>query len=175
MPFSKKIIDSGLASLKTSFIRLVGFESTAQLEPTLSSTPLTSKSTDLNANYFFNLCNMNRSDAEIENEAENFIFNNELDKEINIFAKILSDDNQIMNIHSSRLFWKKTQSLNKLKELAIILSNICSSSAFIERFFSIAGIICESRRMNMKDDLVINRSLLKANMTLLKELNETCS
>jgi hypothetical protein len=44
-------------------------------------------------------------------------------------------------------------------------------NAFIERYFSICGIICKKRSMAMNDDLIVMRSLLKSNMELLKELN----
>ena len=63
----------------------------------------------------------------------------------------------------------------KLFDLTIILLNISASSAFIERFFSIAGIVCDLKRLNMKEDLIIMRSLMKTNMTVLAELNEIFS
>lgn len=55
----------------------------------------------------------------------------------------------------------------------MILLNIKSSSAIIERFFSICGIVNDKRRQNMSDELLITRSLLKANMSTLSEMNET--
>ncbi len=48
-----------------------------------------------------------------------------------------------------------------------------STSSFIERFYSIAGIVCEIRRSNMNDDLVTMRSMMKANMKLLTDLNKS--
>ena len=59
-----------------------------------------------------------------------------------------------------------------LFKLTVILLNIKSSSAFIERYFSISGIICDKRRLSMKDDLIIMRSMMKTNMKILTELNE---
>jgi len=58
----------------------------------------------------------------------------------------------------------KMTKLNKLtmqtlNEFATVMLSIPASSAFIERFFS----FCKNRKLNMKDDLIILRSLLKAN------------
>ena len=59
-----------------------------------------------------------------------------------------------------------------LANLAFILLNIPSSSHFIERFFSICGVVCGKRSLSMKDDLIIDRSILKSNLHLLNELSE---
>ena len=67
------------------------------------------------------------------------------------------------------MFSKIRDSLTKPER---ILFNISSSSAFIEKFFSITGIICSQRRNNIKDDLIIMKSLLKSNVKILKEMNE---
>ncbi len=45
-----------------------------------------------------------------------------------------------------------------------------ASSAYIERFFCISGIIYDQKRMMMEDDLIIHRSILKANMKFLDVL-----
>ena len=74
---------------------------------------------------------------------------------------------------STKQFWQKNQMrFPHLSKLVRVLLNIPSSSAFIERFFNICGVICKKRSMQMKDDLIINRCLLKANMAILNELNE---
>ena len=59
-----------------------------------------------------------------------------------------------------------------LFELQIILLNLPATSSFIERFFSISGIVCDVRRLNMNDDLIIKRSMMKANMNILRDLNK---
>ena len=59
-----------------------------------------------------------------------------------------------------------------LFDLQLILLNIWASSAFIERFFSISGIICDIKRANMEEDLIRMRSMLKANMPILNSTNE---
>ena len=59
-----------------------------------------------------------------------------------------------------------------LYQLQQVLLNIPATSSLIERFFSISGIVCDIRRLNMTDDLIIMRSLMKANMHILKDLNQ---
>jgi hypothetical protein len=56
---------------------------------------------------------------------------------------------------------------------AVILLNISASSAFIERFFSICGVVCENHREKQLDDMIACRCLLKANMQILLKLKET--
>ena len=55
--------------------------------------------------------------------------------------------------------------------LLLRLLNIPASSAFIERYFSICGIVCNKRNQNMRGDLTIIRSLLKANTLILEEMS----
>jgi hypothetical protein len=42
----------------------------------------------------------------------------------------------------------------KIYKLALILLNIPCSSALVERFFSICGLICKNRSFNMRADLI---------------------
>ena len=75
---------------------------------------------------------------------------------------------------STKGFWLENRNkFPNLAKLANILLNIPSSSAFIERFFSICGVVCKQRSMAMTDLLIITRALLKTNIHLLKEINET--
>jgi hypothetical protein len=65
-------------------------------------------------------------------------------------------------------YWLQNQSkFRKLSELYFLLNSIPASSAYIERFFSISGIVCDQKRMTMEDDLIIHRSMLKAKMKFL--------
>jgi len=67
-------------------------------------------------------------------------------------------------------FWRKYERhLPELYKLAIILCSIQSSSALIERFFSIYGVVCKKRSANMKNKLIIVRSTLKANIHILDQ------
>lgn len=74
---------------------------------------------------------------------------------------------------STKNFWLRySPKMPILSQLAKILINIPASSAFIERFFSVCGIICKEKAANMDDDLIIDRSLLKANLEILNSFNE---
>ena len=79
-------------------------------------------------------------------------------------------------IERLRDFGKKLQKdIHNLFDLQLILLNIWASSAFIERFFSVSGIICDIKRANMEEDLIRMRSMLiliKANMPILNSTNE---
>ncbi len=74
--------------------------------------------------------------------------------------------------NSTKKFWAANSSkFPNLTRLALVLLNISCSSAFIEQFFSICGIICKPRETYLKDDPIIMRSIMKANMELLNGLN----
>jgi hypothetical protein len=102
-------------------------------------------------------------------------FKNEIKKEIEDFRVILlkNKSEAIYKTESSRNFWlDRLDSLPNLSKLALILSNINSSSAFIERYFSICGFVEDKRKMNISHDLFIKRCFLRANVKILNEINE---
>jgi hypothetical protein len=71
-------------------------------------------------------------------------------------------------------FWcqqKKEKKFPILSEIALKIYSIPASSAFIERFFSIAGVINNKRRCNMNQETLIMRSFMKANSRFLDELD----
>jgi hypothetical protein len=73
---------------------------------------------------------------------------------------------------STTKFWEQNRNkMPKLHDLQIILLNIPSSSAFIERYFSISGIVSDVRRLNMTEKMVIIRSMCKSNIGILAEMN----
>lgn len=77
-------------------------------------------------------------------------------------------DKDIEKMPSTRSFWlKKANLYPNLTKAAQIVYNIPSSSAFIERFFSICGITCRKNAGNIGASMIINRSMLKANINLL--------
>jgi hypothetical protein len=51
----------------------------------------------------------------------------------------------------------------------MILFNITSNSAFVERFLTLSGIVSNERRGNMSSDLLIIRSMLSSNIKLLEK------
>ena len=70
---------------------------------------------------------------------------------------------------TTRQFWQKYQEkMPNLNRLALLITNMPISSAFIERFFSVCGIIKNKQRGNMKPDLLEMRSLLKSNLNFLE-------
>ena len=75
-----------------------------------------------------------------------------------------------LNFENSAEFWKTEyqSEMPKLAELYFILNNIPSTSASIERFFSIAGIVNDKRRLRMRNDLITQRTMIKANMEVLE-------
>ena len=73
---------------------------------------------------------------------------------------------------STRRFWQnKANELPILYELACILLNIPSSSSYVERFFSVCGIVNRQRAGNMNNSTLINRAFLKVNLDLVNRLN----
>ena len=70
-------------------------------------------------------------------------------------------------------FWKTHRSdMPLLSDLARKLLCILSSSACIERFFSICGVICTNMRGNMSPDMVRKRSIIKLNLDLIDDYLE---
>ena len=99
-------------------------------------------------------------------------FEANIDKEIAQYRRFISDQNNLNNVNTIK-FWNDNLQYPYLSKLSKILLNINSSSACIERFFSICGLVCDKRRGSMKKDLIIMRSMIKTNMSLLQTLNKT--
>ena len=77
------------------------------------------------------------------------------------------------NGKSTGQFWlKHAIELPRLKSLCLHLSNIPSSSSYIERFFSLCGSICSQRRANMSAEQIVGRAIIKTNMNLILKLNK---
>jgi hypothetical protein len=110
---------------------------------------------------------------EIDTSVNKEIFKKEISKEVEEFKKLLCRNNSkiINEVVSTKAFWiKHSKIFPKISELAKILLNINSSSAFIERFFSICGFIQDKRRANTSIDLFKKRCMLRANIKILNEL-----
>jgi hypothetical protein len=100
---------------------------------------------------------LTRKKIELENEIKEFSL---------VLEKIKLDKKQK---YTTRQFWQKYQEkMPNLNRLALLITNMPSSSAFIERFFSVCGIIKNKQRGNMKPDLLEMRSLLKSNLNFLE-------
>jgi hypothetical protein len=87
-------------------------------------------------------------------------------EEVKCYLKIISDNAHLPDEErpSAFTFWKgNREEMPNLRDLAIKLMTIPSTSAFIERFFSICGVVNDKRRCNMRNDTFIARCLLKSN------------
>ena len=93
----------------------------------------------------------------------------QIEEEKEIFLATLEDASELTL--TTNAFWLKYRKrLPNLFKIAMQLLSIPSSSAFIERFFSICGVICKKRCGNMSDATIISRSFLKTNLRLLDKL-----
>jgi hypothetical protein len=96
----------------------------------------------------------------------------DIEKEKQKYRAILRDSAKLAEM-TTRSFWnKKRHDLPYLSEAARRLLNIPSSSAFIERFFSVCGANCRTRAGNMSPNVLIARSMLKTNMEILNGLKK---
>jgi len=94
------------------------------------------------------------------------------EKELSRFNNLILDTDLMSKVKNSVEFWKKYYSeMPLLSELFTILDNIPAASAQIERFFSMTGLVCDKRRLRMTKELIIMRSMLLANMSILQNIN----
>ena len=97
----------------------------------------------------------------------------DLEKEVSAFSTLVTSEEFRSLSWNTKDFWLSHKiTFPKLFKLARVLLNIPASTAFIERFFSICGIICKQRSMNMDDELFIARCIFKANINIFNELNQ---
>lgn len=167
--FCEKVVVNGLRSLKSVYLKyFFNEEESKDTEENLALSD--EENSDNEAIYFDDLLRDN--DEEKQNkEPEKFKIEIELEKEIVKLAEILNKTEFLKTVKSNKSFWNKYMNeMPRLAKLAIVLLNINVSGAFIERFFSICGIICKKSAGNMRDDLIITRSMLKANIQILEEL-----
>ena len=103
------------------------------------------------------------------------LWKEDIKKEVEKLRNLLYHNNSklIYESQSSENLWlENNKEYPYLSKLALVLSNINSSSAFIERFVSICGFVQDKRKMNIIQDLFITRCLLRANIKILNELRE---
>jgi hypothetical protein len=177
-PYCKNYLTKGIQALKSVAIEfLYKTTQTEELSNTTSKntnkdkeTANTPHSAASNFGEFFG------SDEENDtSNTESLILNRNktIDAEVVYFSSLLGDPDVVKNTASTSKFWERHRNkMPILDKLQTILLNISSSSAFIERFFSISGIVCDARRLNQSEDLIIMKSLCKANMNVLTEMNE---
>ena len=98
----------------------------------------------------------------------------DVEKEVKALSVFIRENNyaNLKKVTSTKHFW--LSNANKypiLFQLAVIMLNINSSSACIERYFSICGFNSRKDSGNTHDDLFISRCMLRANVQTLIELN----
>jgi hypothetical protein len=85
----------------------------------------------------------------------------------------LFEETDLKKLKSTSGFWYPNASkFSTISQLALILLNTPSSSAFVERFFNLCGVVCKQRAGSMSAELLETRSMLKVNMGLLEEYQE---
>ena len=139
--------------------------------PATPITPTSAKSdaSDVFLKTFFKDDENNKQD---DLERKQNLKKKEIENEINDFRKIILEEIFKKDSSSSTQFSRKHSiRFPLISKLALLLLTIQSSSAFIERFYSICGVVCKPKASNMKDDLIIKRSMLKVNMKILDSLN----
>ena len=100
-----------------------------------------------------------------------FHLNQEVADEVKRYSNLIKDKNFIESCENSPDFWiNNAENYPILYKTALVLCSINSSSAFIERFFSICGVINDCRRGNMDKDLFFIRAFLACNIDILNKL-----
>jgi hypothetical protein len=99
------------------------------------------------------------------------ILKNNLTKEISEFVQILQDSKLLSKIKTSKKIWSQNEEKFPYMSKLFALTSINSSSAFIERFFSICGIINTDRNQNMKQELFEIYAMLNSNLHIIQSEN----
>ena len=111
---------------------------------------------------------------------DNYQENSELESEVKItlienekvaFSQMI-EQNDFGTTSTKTFRMKNKTKLPHLKDLAGVLINIPSAAAFIERYYSLCGNICETKSGNMGKKQIMKRSLLKGNKAITKQLSE---
>jgi hypothetical protein len=121
----------------------------------------------------------NVSDDEENETATGTAYNirTKISEEIVQFAPLFDKTSKFFKkFKSNKVFWQSfREKAPMLNQLYLILNNIPSSSAYIERFFSICGVVNKPRASTMTDGLFTCRCMLKTNIKILDELSATNS
>lgn len=175
-PHGAAILTDGLNSLESVYLCLLHSEKDLNSEETDNTkrespirTPNSASST--NAEFSFQNTNLNQY-IEIKHESILFKLKAQLVSERNMFNELFQNKSMLNSNMSTSSFWCKNSSnfplLNKLSQ---VLLNIPASSAYIERYFSICGIVFDKKRMNMNPELLRMRSMIKANIKILDQMS----
>jgi hypothetical protein len=90
-----------------------------------------------------------------------------INREKEIFIDTIRESTNIRK--STKAFWSEnSHRFRILSEVARKIFSIPASSAYIERFFSICGIVSSKISQNIKPENFINKVILRVNVDLLK-------
>lgn len=159
------VIEQGLESLRMSCMTLIFHDQYAALE-----TPFSAKS-DASDNGFFNFLDAKEENSFNPTDAILVRLESQLREEISKFRSMITNIALIKTVNSTRRFWNSYGvEMPILRKLFQICLSIPSSSSFIERFFSICGLVCNQRNGRSDVELIRCRSLMRANVKILQEM-----
>lgn len=98
-----------------------------------------------------------------------------IDEEAESFGVLVRSENgEVINqTKDNATFWNENASkFPNLYKLALILLGIPSSSAGIERFFSLCGFMSKKQSAAIDHDLFVKKCLLRGNLDVIHLLNE---
>ena len=171
-PYTDGYLTKGLEGLPHC-ARLFLFQSNETSENIEAKSAEVPNSAASDSQKFFS--NTFKADKEVQNiELDLEIFMRDVEKEVKALSVFIRENNyaNLKKVTSTKHFW--LSNANKypiLFQLALIMLNINSSSACIERYFSICGFNSRKDSGNTHDDLFISRCMLRANVKTLIELN----
>jgi hypothetical protein len=171
--FVTDILEPAILSIKEVYMMFINVPS---VESPLPPTTPEEKSVETETRKFFGFFFKKKDTKSLKETLKKTDLAKELDDEIELFKDLISNNNFWKNFESSYEnssdFWKESKTLPKLADLFFKLNTIPATSASIERFFSIAGIVNDKRRLRMMDDLIIQRTMIKSNMELLENFSK---
>ena len=117
------------------------------------------------------------SEEEIEDnnhskEVIDYLQMNQINTEIEAFCELIKSDDFIKSNTSANSFWLKSQDQYPHLSKLFLKTSINSSSAIIERFFSICGIINTQRNQNMEFELFEILAIHSSNFKILEKLKK---
>lgn len=169
--FTKEFLKKGIEALPD--VGLLVLAKGATNEPTATANCADGGDSDNDSIFGFTIQNKLKKSCTISNINEELTASSlylQIEEEKIKYTNILREIKYNYKNSSLAEFWiKHRQQLPLLYELALHLLVIPASSAYIERFFSISGIINSKRSANMDSETLQMKAVLKANTHLLKK------
>ena len=168
-PIAKATVNLGLSSLVNLVVEFN--KKKEQNNPNLnSSAKKTSTQNSVAADEAFDQFYQSIELDQVEISQKEFSIENSVEKEREFFVYILKNHNFTNKTRYDEFWFGKRKELPHLYNLCLMLYNVPSSSAYVERFFSICGVVNRKRAGNMSDETLINRAFLKSNLAILNEM-----